>query len=135
VGGIVGETKYKSGGTHLAEQSFKFKESFYKAIADLNEKQIGKLLKGICEYAYSGKEFVTKDVTLGGAFTLIKTALDEDKAQAEVSEKRKGGFIAMVKETAEGEVRFTAELGEQTCSLERAIGTAFVALNMDMGKA
>lgn len=115
----------------MAEQSFKFKESFYKAIADLNEKQIGKLLKGICEYAYSGKEFVT----LGGAFTLIKTALDEDKAQAEVSEKRKGGFIAMVKQTAEGEVRFTAELGEQTCSLERAIGTAFVALNMDMVKA
>ncbi len=47
----------------MNEKSFKFKESFYTAINSLNEKQAGRLVKGICEYAFNGKEFTSKDAT------------------------------------------------------------------------
>lgn len=114
----------------MKEKNFKFKESFYKAMLGLNEKQIGRLVKGICEYAYEGKEFTAKDAASVSAYTLIKTATDEDRQQEE--ETVEGGLIGMTKDTADGQVRVVAQLNDKNCSLKEALTAAFVALNTRM---
>lgn len=76
MGGIVGETKYKIGGTHLAEKIIRFKKAYYELLKELTDKQTGELIKGLCAYAYEGKPFITKDDYLKGAFLYVKRELD-----------------------------------------------------------
>ncbi len=114
----------------MKEKNFRFKESFYKVISSLNEKQVGRLVKGICEYAYNGKEFTSKDATLNSTFTLIKTAIDEDKQ----SEERRGlgGEVTIYKHNADdSSVLIKADAGEQKCSLLDVLSSAFIAVNTD----
>lgn len=114
----------------MKEKNFKFKESYFTALSDLNEKQAGRLLKGICEYAYSGKEFVSKDANLNRTFALIKSAIDEDAQTEERSEY--GGKVSIFKlNTDNSETLITADLGKQKCSLFEVLGSAFIAANTD----
>ena len=114
----------------MNEKSFNFRESFYTAISSLNERQAGRLVKGICEYAYNGKEFTSKDATLNSTFTLIKTAIDEDK-QSE-AKKEYGGEISIFKHnTDDSAVLIKANVGEQKCDLLDVLGSAFIAVNTD----
>ncbi len=114
----------------MNEKSFKFKESFYTAISSLNEKQAGRLVKGICEYAYNGKEFTSKDATLNNTFTLIKTAIDEDKQNEENSVL--GGEVTIYKRNADdSDMLIKANVGEQRCSLFDVLCSAFIAVNTD----
>lgn len=114
----------------MKEKNFKFKESYFKALSNLNEKQSGRLLKGICEYAYSGKEFVSKDANLNRTFELIKSAIDEDLQLEQRNEY--GGKISIYKHNADSsETLVTADLGEQKCSLLDVLGSAFIALSTD----
>lgn len=112
----------------MNEKSFNFRESFYTAISSLNERQAGRLVKGICEYAYNGKEFTSKDATLNSTFTLIKTAIDED-AQSEAGNS---GEISIYKHnTDDSAVLIKANIGEQKCDLLDVLGSAFIAVNTD----
>lgn len=114
----------------MEEKNFKFKESYFTALNSLNEKQAGRLLKGVCEYAYNGKEFISKDATLNSTFSLIKSAIDED-AQTEKSCEY-GGEISIFKINTDGsETLITANLGKQKCSMLDALGSAFIAANTD----
>lgn len=114
----------------MNEKSFKFKESFYTAINSLNEKQAGRLVKGICEYAFNGKEFTSKDANLNSTFTLIKTAIDEDKQNEERS--KLGGEVTIYKHSADDSaVLIKADVGEQKCSLLDVLSSAFIAVNTD----
>lgn len=114
----------------MKEKNFKFKESYFKALSDLNEKQAGRLLKGICEYAYSGKEFVSKDANLNRTFALIKSAIDEDAQTEERSEY--GGKVSIFKlNTDNSETLITADLGKQKCSMLDVLGSAVIALSTD----
>ncbi len=114
----------------MKEKNFRFKESFYKAISSLNEKQIGRLVKGVCEYAYNGKEFTSKDATLTNTFTLIKTAIDEDKQNEE--KRVLGGEVTIYKHTADdSSVLIKADVGEQKCLLLDVLSSAFIAVNTD----
>lgn len=114
----------------MKEKNFKFKESYFTALSDLNEKQAGRLLKGICEYAYSGKEFVSKDANLNRTFALIKSAIDEDAQTEERSEY--GGSINIIKHNPDDSTTLiAADLGKQKCSLFEVLNGAFIAVNTD----
>ena len=114
----------------MKEKVFKFKESYFKAMSNLNEKQAGRLLKGICEYAYSGKEFVAKEAALNSAFALIKSAMDEDAQMQERSEY--GGNVSLFKRNTDDSLMLiTADLGKQKCSLLDVMSSAFIAANTD----
>lgn len=79
----------------MKEKSFKFRESYSKAIKSMNDKQAGKFLKGLCEYVFEGRNFDSKDSTLNSSFTLIKNALEQEKFFAEAG--RRGGKLSAEK--------------------------------------
>ena len=114
----------------MNEKSFKFKESFFTAINNLNEKQAGRLLKGVCEYAFNGKEFTSKDAALNSSFTLIKTAINEE-AQTEGRSEFGGEITIFKKHADESSTMITADLGKQKCSLYDVLGCAMISVNTD----
>lgn len=116
-------------------KEFKFKESFYNAINNLNEKQIGRLVKGICEYVFDGKEFKSKDATLNTTFALIKNAVDEE-TQSKNRREYGGGEVSIFKRNADdSSVLITANVGEQKCPLLDVLGSALIAVNTDYNAA
>lgn len=60
----------------MKEKNFKFKKSYAKVIKDMTDKQAGEFIKGVCEYAFNGKPFQTKDAYLKGAFLFVQRELD-----------------------------------------------------------
>ena len=86
----------------MKEKSFRFRESFGKAIKAMNDKQAGKLLKGLCDYVFEGKSFDNGDITLKSSFALIKMTIDEERRDRENGSR--GGKISaeMRKRSAQG---------------------------------
>lgn len=114
----------------MNEKIFKFKESYFKALSSLNEKQAGRLLKGICGYVFNGTEFVSKDAKLNSTFALIKSSIDDDIQTDKKSEY--GGGISIFKHNSDDSTTLiTADLGKQKCSLTDVLGSAFIAANTD----
>lgn len=54
----------------------KIKKEYYKAMKQMTDKQIAEFIKGVCEYVYEEKPFVTKDAFLKGVFMYVKRDLD-----------------------------------------------------------
>ena len=75
----------------MKENSFKLRKSFYSVVRDLSDKQVGEFFKGLCEYAFDGKPFITKDDYLKGVFLYVKRELDVSKQNAENG--KKGGLV------------------------------------------
>lgn len=75
----------------MKEKSFRFRESYSQAVKAMNDKQAGKFLKALCDYAFDGKILESNDSTLKSSFTLAKYSLDESKRNSENG--RKGGIV------------------------------------------
>lgn len=76
----------------MKEKSFKFRESYSNAVRAMNDKQAGRLLKGLCDYAFDGRLLESNDATLKSCFTLIKTSLDQERIDRENG--RRGGIVS-----------------------------------------
>jgi transcription elongation factor GreA-like protein len=76
----------------VKEKNLKFKESYYKVIKDMTDKQAGEFVKGICAYAFEDKDFTTKDGYLRGLFMYVKQNLDE--ANVSRAYGKKGAIIS-----------------------------------------
>lgn len=90
------------------KKNFKFKESFYKIIKELTDKQAGEFIKGICAYVYDGKPFITKDEYLKGVFMYVKRELDvsgicsingKKGAEKALENKRKNQVVGVIIES------------------------------------
>ena len=106
----------------MKELKLKIKREYYNIFKELNDRQAGELVKGMCVYMYDNKPFFTKDAYLKGVFMTVKRDIDEakqnsvnGKKSAEVcAEKRRkeamanlaaviGGVIAAAESAAAGE--------------------------------
>lgn len=106
----------------MKEKSFKFRESYSNAVRAMNDKQAGRLLKGLCDYAFDGQILESNDATLKSCFTLIKTSLDQEKIDRENG--CKGGKLSQeLRRKQQEKILFTAGLNDNACSLDGLIKT------------
>jgi len=59
----------------VKEKSFRFRESFSRAIRPMTDKQAGQLIKGLCDYAFEDKAFESSDGMLKSTFALVSDAI------------------------------------------------------------
>lgn len=78
----------------------KIKKEYYKAMKQMTDKQIAEFIKGVCDYVYEDKPFVTKDAFLKGVFMYVKRDLDvaeqnsrNGKKGAEAKAKKQSGAV------------------------------------------
>lgn len=63
----------------MKELQLKIKREYYNIFKELNDKQAGELVKGMCAYMYDNKPFFTKDPYLKGVFMTVKKDIDVAK--------------------------------------------------------
>lgn len=83
----------------LKEKSFKFRESFANAIKEMDDIQVGKLIKAICDYVFYDRCFESCDGMLNSVYSLFKILLDNEKRDRENG--RKGGILSAKKNKKE----------------------------------
>ncbi len=104
----------------MKENNFKFRESYAKAIGAMNDKQAGKFIKSLCDYAFNNKPFMaTKDKTLTATFTLVKSGVDQDKIDKENG--RKGGLKASQKKKKDNPIMVVAEILKRENPIEELL--------------
>lgn len=79
----------------MKENSFRFRESFGKAVNAMDDKQAGKFIKGLCNNVFDNKYFECSDVALKSTYILVKTALEADERNRENG--RRGGYATAEK--------------------------------------
>lgn len=74
----------------------KIKREYYKVMKQMTDKQVVEFVRGLCDYVYEDKPFVTKDGFLKGVFMYVKRDLDvaeqnsrNGKRSAEARAKKK----------------------------------------------
>ena len=77
----------------MKELKLKIKREYYKIFKELNDRQAGELVKGMCAYMYDNKPFFTKDTYLKGVFMTVKRDIDEAK-QNSVNGKKSAEVVA-----------------------------------------
>lgn len=101
----------------MKEKSFRFRESFGKAVRTMTDKQAGRFIKGLCDNVFDNKYFTTNDKALKSAFILVKTALEADERDRENG--RKGGILSAEKrKTGVFGISVVANAGERNCPME-----------------
>lgn len=60
----------------MKEKNFKFKERYSSVISSMNDKQAGKFVKALTQYAFNGQVYTGKDTAIKSAFALVKVDLD-----------------------------------------------------------
>ena len=60
----------------MKEKNFKVTETLFEVTKIMDDRTAGKFFKSICEYAFTGREYVGKNVTIKSNFTLVKQILD-----------------------------------------------------------
>ena len=73
----------------MSERSFRFRESYGKAVKEMDDKRAGKFIKSLCAYAFEGKTLEDNDTLLKSNFHLIKMVMDAEARDRENG--RKGG--------------------------------------------
>lgn len=63
----------------MKELQLKIKREYYNIFKELNDRQAGELVKGMCAYMYDNKPFFTKDPYLKGVFMTVKKDIDVAK--------------------------------------------------------
>lgn len=107
----------------MKEKSFRFRESFGKAVRTMTDKQAGRFIKGLCDNVFDNKYFTTNDKALKSAFILVKTALEADERDRENG--RKGGILSAEKRKSEGfGISLVANVGERICPMEEMLKSA-----------
>ena len=99
MGGIVGETKYKTGEI-MKEKNFKFREQFGKVVENMTDKQAGEFIKALSGYVFNGKPMESKDEYLKGVFLYAQSIIDVDVQNRE-NGKLGGAIIAEKKRKKE----------------------------------
>jgi len=56
----------------MENNNLKIKKSYYKAIANISDRQAGEFIKGLCKYAFDGMPLTTKDAYLKGLYLLVQ---------------------------------------------------------------
>jgi hypothetical protein len=88
----------------------------------MTDKQAGRLIKGLCVYAFNGKLSESKDRAVRSSFTLIKNSLDLDERNRENG--KKGGAISAEKSKKNGGVLVIADIKERSCPIEKLLRDA-----------
>ena len=83
----------------MSEKSFRFRESYGKAIREMDDKRAGKFVKLLCAYAFEGKTPSETDVVLKSSFHLAKMVMDVEAVNRENG--RKGGVASAEKRKKE----------------------------------
>ena len=73
----------------MSERSFRFRESYGKAVKEMDDKRAGKFIKSLCAYAFEGKTLEDNDTLLKSNFHLVKMVMDAEARDRENG--RKGG--------------------------------------------
>ena len=60
----------------MKERNFKLTQTMYDVIKIMDDKTAGKFFKSVCDYAFHGKVYDGKDVTIKSNFTLVKSIID-----------------------------------------------------------
>lgn len=104
----------------MKEKSFRFRESFGRAVRTMTDKQAGKFIKGLCDNIFDNKYFTSNDATLKSAYIFVKTALEGEERDRENG--RKGG-IASAEKRKMGEfgIHVIAQVKEQGCPMEEIL--------------
>lgn len=63
----------------MENNNFKFKRSYYKAIASLNDRQAGEFVKSVCRYAFDGTPLTSKDPYLKALYLYVQRDFDISK--------------------------------------------------------
>ena len=105
----------------MKENSFKFRESFGKAVLSMNDKQAGQLIKGLSLYVFEGRKLQSNDCAIKSSFTLIKTALDAEERDRQNG--RIGGIISAEKGKRKDSVIVIADI-KQSCPMEKLLQDA-----------
>ncbi len=104
----------------MKEKSFRFRESFGRAVGTMTDKQAGRFIKGLCGNVFDNRYFTTNDKALKSAFILVKTALEADERDRENG--RKGGLLSAEKRKEQGYgIRVVAQVGERNCPMEEIL--------------
>lgn len=104
----------------MKEKSFRFRESYGKSIKAMNDKQAGKFIKLLCDYVFDGKFPESNDSTIKSTFTLVKTALDDEKKAKENG--RRGGLLsAQKRKEKEQNIMVITSVEREGCPIEEII--------------
>lgn len=60
----------------MKERNFKLTQTIYDVIKLMDDKSAGKFIKSVCDFAFHGKVYDGKDVTIKSNFTLVKSIVD-----------------------------------------------------------
>lgn len=116
----------------MKEKSFKLKENYYNAVKTLDDKQVGKLMKGLCAYVFERRYFESNDAYLKSIFGLIKGEIDRENFYREKG--KQGGVIsAQMKRDLPVGLTVVAELKEQNCPMEEILKAAATLAGQDKG--
>lgn len=104
----------------MKEKSFRFRESFGRAVRTMTDKQAGRFIKGLCDNVFDNKYFTTKDKSLKSAYIFVKTALESDERDRENG--RKGGILSAEKrKSGTLGISVLANVGERSCPMEEIL--------------
>ena len=103
----------------MKENSFRFRESFGRAILSMNDKQAGQLIKGLCGYVFEGRKLQSNDCAIKSSFTLIKTALDTDEQNKQNA--RLYRIMNAEKSKKKESILVIADIKNQDCPMEKAL--------------
>lgn len=117
----------------MKEKNFKFKESFSYVINSMDDRQAGKFIKALTNYAFNGQVYTGKDTTIKSAFALVKVDLDMQKFFRETGRLGYDAKERNKKKKEELEPMF-ASVALQGETAEELVKTLFGVLNMTTEK-
>lgn len=110
----------------MAGNSFRFRESYGKAVAEMDDKRAGRFIKALCAYAFEGKTMEDNDGLLKSNFHLVKMVMDDEIRDRENG--RKGGYATAEKRKKEpGRVAVIANSPKIFGSLDELIQELILA--------
>lgn len=86
----------------MKERNFKFRKSYAEVIRVMDDKQAGRFIKAISDYAFEGKAYGGKDTAVKTAFVFTKQQIDEDKFYREKGKLGGQKIAERKRETEEG---------------------------------
>lgn len=113
MGGTVGETKFNFMEDIMKNKVVKIKKEYYRAMKQMTDKQIAEFVKGLCDYVYEGKPFVTKDSFLKGVAMYVKRDLDVAEQNAR-NGKKGAEALAKKKSEAAGGIEIVVVAGQNS---------------------
>lgn len=92
----------------------KIKKEYYRAMKQMTDKQIAEFVKGLCDYVYEGKPFVTKDSFLKGVAMYVKRDLDVAEQNARNGKKGAEALAKKKSEAAAGGIEIVVVAGQDS---------------------